>query len=161
MSLYQPPTTIQPWWEGNGNTANPLTVNEADVDAMFSRVESEDLLGTPYNKKEAIDCTWFISKAYNTPRYGTRNFHNNPYFKEVSPPPMRGDVIIWKGNLKTTGKYSGHAAIWTGEGGKNALLHNHSYRKYGSCVSYTPNYVDRYYQNNFSNIDVSYYRYQK
>jgi hypothetical protein len=102
---------------------------------------------------EGADCTEFLSYCYGTPLYRTKEFMNNPYFSEVTT-PKKGDVAIWYA-WGANGKYDGHAAIYTGEGGGRSYIH--SEYKHGVWYSNGP---ESYYKKNSYLYKLHYYRYR-
>jgi hypothetical protein len=100
-----------------------------------------------------MDCSEFLSYAYETPLYRTAEFADNPHFKEVDK-PQPGDLIIWRATDPERGRV-GHGAINTGESGDKAILHS----EYGSGVHYSEDDItDTLNGKNYMNIEKKYYR---
>jgi len=133
----------------------------------------EKYLGWPYKlgsrtKDPGIDCTNFVNRAYEDAGYkypapeasysGAWNGKlMKEYFTEINREDLkRGDVIIWT-SIDKEGKYSGHAGIYTGEGGKRYMLQSSP----SKGVSYKSDYVVNTYQNRgHTDITEKFYRWK-
>jgi RHS repeat-associated protein len=106
-----------------------------------------------------VDCTQFTAYANKLPVVGSGEYETSRYYTRVES-PLPGDIVVWRAT-SPSGKRKGHAAIFTGLGGEQALLHafQANAEEEGAVVYTVMDLIQAAYnQYGYSDVTIQYYR---